>query len=461
MQHRLEELIAEQYRIIDFLGVGLGGETYKALDLKNEHLVALKVLSLKQTANWKILELFEREANILSQLKHTGIPNYLNYFQIDDTHEKRWYLIQQFISGQSLNTLVDDGRRTTEEEIVNITAQILEILIYLHNLKPPVIHRDIKPQNIIRQSNGKIYLVDFGAVNDIYRQTLIGSSTVVGTYGYMAPEQFRGQAVPSTDLYGLGATLLYLLTHSSPAEFPQNKLKIDFRSSLNVSEQLGNWLEIMLEPVVEDRFESASQALAVLKGDKRINSWQKSPLRKPPHSKITVAKTRNQISFIIPHNKGEPGDLNNRLIIFYISLFIAALMTSPLSTSGELPFANEVAIRIVLAIPLCSLVFYFLFNYLFSTFGYTKVKIDKDNFYLVYGLFGFEHKINRKTINITEVKTNCELIANNKYSVPLVIAKCLIVEGTKCNKFGRYIKRIEKEWLIKEINYFLDTLASE
>ncbi len=458
MQHQLKEIIVEQYQIIDCLGSGLSGETYKAVDLKNKHLVVLKVLSLQQASNWKVLELFEREASILSQLQHPSIPNYLNYFQIDNTQEKRWYLVQQFIPGKSLSDLVDDGWRTTEAEIINLATQILEILIYLHNFQPPVIHRDIKPQNIIRQSDGKIYLVDFGAVTDLYRQTLIGRSTVVGTYGYMPPEQFRGQAVPSTDLYGLGATLLYLLTYSPPAEFPQKKLKIDFRSSINVSDLLGDWLEIILEPAIEDRFESASQALAVLTGEKKINSWQNSALRQPPHSEISMSKTRNKISFIIPHNKGEPGDLNNRLILFYISLFLAALIFSPLSISGELSFANEMIIRIVLIIPLCSAMMYFLFNYLFSTFGYTELGIDKDEFFLIYGLFGFKRKIYRKTDNITEVKTTYDLIANTRNRIPLAITKCLIVEGTKYNKFGRYIKRVEKEWLIKEINKFLDQL---
>ena len=395
MKYQLEEVIAEQYRIVDYLGEGLGGTTYKALDLKSNNCVVLKVLSFKQTKNWKELELFEREAKVLAQLKHPGIPNYVNYFQIDSIDEKCWYLVRKFISGQPLNTLVDDGWRTTEAEVVDIATQILGILVYLHDLKPPVIHRDIKPQNIIRQSDGKIYLVDFGAVTDIYRQT-VGSSTVVGTYGYMSPEQFRGRAVPSTDLYDLGATLLYLLTHSSPAEFPQKKLKIDFRASINVAEQIGDWLEVMLEPIVEERFESASEALAVLRGEKKIGSWQSSFLRKPSYSKIAVFKTKNQINFTIPHNKGEPGDLNNRLIIFYITLLLAVLMSPSSATPSGLTFTNETVIRVVLAIPLCIAGFYFLFNYLFSTFGYTKLEINKNIFSLVYGLFGFEHKAQGK-----------------------------------------------------------------
>ena len=195
------------------------------------------------------------------------------------------------------------------------------------------------------------------------------------------------------------------------------------------------------------------------KGVRNLNSWQNYSLRQPPHSNISMFKTEEKISFIIPHNKGEPGDLNNRLILFYISLFIAALICSPISTSGELSFANQMIIRIVLAIPLGSAMLYFLFSYLFSTFGYTQFNMDKGKFFLIYSLFGFQRKICRKTKNITEVNTTYDLIANTRSRIPLAITKCSIVEGTKCNKFGRYVKRVEKKWLIEEINSFLAQLS--
>ena len=100
MLHNIEELIIDRYKIIDFLGEGMSGETYKALDLQSNDYVALKVLSLQQMSNWKVMELFEREAKILAQIEHPSIPAYLNYFQIDYPQEKRWYLIQKLVLGK-------------------------------------------------------------------------------------------------------------------------------------------------------------------------------------------------------------------------------------------------------------------------------------------------------------------------------------------------------------------------
>lgn len=265
--HQAEEIINQRYRILRKLGQGKIGITYTAVDLESGEQVALKVLSLRRMNDWKKMELFEREAQILSQLNHSAIPRYLDYFQVDTNSDRSFYIAQQLAPGKSLATLVENGWCPNEGEVKQIAIQILEILIYLHSLTPPVIHRDIKPENIIFTSDRKrLFLVDFGAVADTYHNTVTGGSTVVGTFGYMAPEQFRGQAFPSTDLYGLGTTLLFLLTGKSPSDLPQRKLKIDFRSYVNISKDFANWLEQMLEPVSADRFPSAEVALATLLG---------------------------------------------------------------------------------------------------------------------------------------------------------------------------------------------------
>ncbi len=262
--HQPNDIIAQRYRIVALLGKGGMGITYEAEDLINYQRVALKVVSLREAKDWKILELFEREARIIANLNHPQIPKYLNYFYIDTEQDRRFYLIRELVSGNSLATWVEQGWHPTELQVKQVAIQILEILSYLNQLNPPIIHRDIKPENVILQPDGKIFLVDFGAVKDIYRNTMSFSGTFVGTIEYIPPEQLKGKANCTSDLYSLGGTLLYLLTHRLPDELPQKRMKIDFRSCVEISSEFADWLEVILQPMWEDRFKSAREALNVL-----------------------------------------------------------------------------------------------------------------------------------------------------------------------------------------------------
>jgi len=278
--HKIGDVIRDRYRILEVLGQGGNGITYAAEDLQQKTKVAIKVLSLRHMNDWKQIELFEREAKVLSQLDHPAIPKYFDYFTIDTEEDRAFYIVQELAQGQNLAKLVDGGWRTNEKGVRKIAEQVLNILIYLHSLNPPVIHRDIKPHNLIYDNDGKVSLVDFGAVQDTYRSTMARGSTVIGTFGYMAPEQFRGQAVPATDLFSLGATILFILTHRSPSELPQERLRYDFRSKIQVSEQFADWLQKMVEPEIETRFAAASESLAALQKKQivwfpqRRLSWQ-------------------------------------------------------------------------------------------------------------------------------------------------------------------------------------------
>jgi len=454
--HPSGDIVAERYKILDPLGEGSSGVTYKAQDLQTDRSVALKVLSLRHLKDWKILELFEREARVLSQLEHPAIPQYLNSFQTDGTEERRFYLVQQLASGQSLAELIESGWRAAEEEVREIAAQVLEILIYLHGFSPPVIHRDLKPQNILCDGDGRIALVDFGTVTDSYRQTLIGSSTIVGTYGYMAPEQFRGQASPATDLYGLGATILFLLSHRSPVDFPERQLKIDFRSEVEISKPFANWLERMLEPVAEDRFESAAQALAVLKGEQEIPA---SP-RQPAHSHVVLTKTRERIAIAIPHRR--KGLIYDSSSLFSgIALFVVAtcVMLAPTASTDTLSGSANFAIRTFCAVPLSGIGLYYLGQYLFSIFGLTKLEIDRHNFCLQWCLFVLKRRVLGKTDDIDQVKSDCTLTVGDEMSLSAsTMSKCKIVEGTRQHYFGGYLTEVEQEWLIDEISTFLRKL---
>ncbi|OZH52808.1 hypothetical protein AFK68_21985, partial [Hydrocoleum sp. CS-953] len=316
--HQANDIIAQRYRIVTSLGKGGMGITYEAEDLKNYQRVALKVVSLQEAKDWKILELFEREARVIANLNHPQIPKYLNYFYIDTKPDRRFYLIRELVSGNSLATWVEKGWHPTEVQIKQVAIQVLEILSYLHQLNPPIIHRDIKPENIILQPDGRIFLVDFGAVQDIYRNTMSLSGTFVGTIGYMPPEQIQGRAYCASDLYSLGGTLLYLLTHHSPDKLPQKRMKINFRSCVEISPKFADWLEVILEPMWEDRFKSAKEALNVLCSKSEIvyndYSLVESTHQKPEGSEVTLKKTSRSLIINIPSG-------SSTLIKFHVAIF--------------------------------------------------------------------------------------------------------------------------------------------
>ncbi|MEZ0368659.1 MAG: serine/threonine protein kinase, partial [Candidatus Sericytochromatia bacterium] len=166
--------------------------------------------------------------------------------------------------GQTLKEAVEAGKRFDENEMVTIAEDLLDVLDYLHHFSPPVIHRDIKPGNVILDPQGQAHLVDFGAVTDTLLHQEGGGSTIVGTFGYMPPEQLDGRAVPGSDLFGLGATLIFALSGLDPALIEKENLSLNFRPYVQVSEGLAQWLEKMTHPDWKQRFQSAQEAREAL-----------------------------------------------------------------------------------------------------------------------------------------------------------------------------------------------------
>jgi len=258
-------LIAARYRVVRVLGEGSYAVTYEAEDLERGDRVAVKELRVALIDRWSAVQRFEREARVLAALEHPRIPAYRDFIAPEDDGEAEgaFVLVQALAHGDPLDRRVRDGPRLDEGEATAIAAQVLEILTYLHALTPPVIHRDIKPENLVIDAEGDVVLVDFGAVRDgLAASGSFGS--VVGTFGYMAPEQFQGYAVPSSDLYGLGATLVHLMSGRSPADLPHHRLRLEIRPYIDASPGFVAWLERLLAPAAEDRSPSARDALAAL-----------------------------------------------------------------------------------------------------------------------------------------------------------------------------------------------------
>ncbi|BAY17569.1 serine/threonine protein kinase [Nostoc sp. HK-01] len=266
---QIEQILHHRYQIQRQLGNNGIRQTWLAKDLQaadgEESLVVVKLLAFGGTVQWDDLKLFEREAQVLKQLKHPRIPQYIDYFCVDD-HTLWFGLVQEYIPGESLKEKLAVGKHCTEKHARKIATEVLKILIYLHELNPGVLHRDIKPSNLIWGEDNQVYLVDFGAVQDKAAKEGV-TFTVVGTYGYAPMEQFGGRAVPASDLYALGASLIHLLTGVPPGDLPQQDLRIQFADRVNASSSFVRWLQKMTEPAPEQRFSNARQALDTLKSN--------------------------------------------------------------------------------------------------------------------------------------------------------------------------------------------------
>lgn len=267
-----EQVLQGRYKLKQKLGQNSGRQTWLATDIETEEkeLVVVKLLAFGGEVQWDDLKLFEREAQVLKQLNHSQIPQYRDYFCMDE--RSLWFVIvQEYIPGDSLKELLNSGKKYTETEVRKIASDVLKVLIYLHELSPTVLHRDIKPSNLIWGKDGKIYLVDFGAVQD--KAAKEGATfTIVGTYGYAPMEQFGGRAVPGSDLYSLGATLIHLLTGTAPADLPSRNLRIQFEQQVSISSPTISWIQKLTEPAPEERFSSAKSALKALKEGTLINT---------------------------------------------------------------------------------------------------------------------------------------------------------------------------------------------
>ncbi len=254
-----ESLHQERYVVTGVLGEGSQGSTLEAVDKAVGRIVAIKRFRIRGARSWKDVELAEREARVLSSICHPALPTYVEHFEENGC----LYLVMDKIEGVKVSELRQRGSALSQTDVMRFLHDAADALAYLHGRAPPVIHRDIKPGNVIRRTDGSFALVDFGAVRDSLRPE--GGSTVVGTFGYMAPEQLQGRALPATDVYAVGATALAMLTGREPEDLPHRGLAVDVSASLagTVDVDLVRALSAMLAPDPDQR---ASDLRVVLAG---------------------------------------------------------------------------------------------------------------------------------------------------------------------------------------------------
>lgn len=238
-----------RFAIEGVLGEGAQGTTFVGTDLKTGARIAVKVFDLGRAKDWKAQELFDREVQTLKNVEHPGIPKLLDVIHDEETGARA--LVRTLIPGESLAQAIKRDGPLTEAALWSILVDVADVLGALHTRSSPIVHRDIKPQNLIRRPDGKVCLVDFGGVGRM-RET--AGSTVVGTFGYMAPEQLYGAQTPATDMYALGATLLALATGREPEDLPRDGLSLDVdRAAPRLSERMRGLLKRLTAPDPKDR----------------------------------------------------------------------------------------------------------------------------------------------------------------------------------------------------------------
>jgi eukaryotic-like serine/threonine-protein kinase len=297
-----------RYQILKYLGEGTFGVTFVAEDMqrpKNPQCVVkqFKPKAIDPYTLGEARRLFQQEAEILETLgKHDQIPSLLAHF--DENQE--FYLVQEFIEGHDLSAELPKGKQLSEAYVTEILEHILEVLAFVHQHK--IIHRDIKPSNIRRRKDGKIVLIDFGAVKQITTQVVNAEgqtsfSVAIGTPGYMPTEQRSSNPQFSSDVYAVGMIGIQALTGIPPENFPKDPetCEIIWRNYAQVSQELADILDKMVCYDFRQRYHSAALVLEALEaiaplGTKVQNQTGALPvLEAPPPSGIEI---HNQVTVI-------------------------------------------------------------------------------------------------------------------------------------------------------------------
>ncbi len=256
-----------RYEIVRRIGGGGMGAVYYAKDRNlGDAPRAVKEMvqsQLDESSHEKAINDFKRESMLLASLEHSSIPTIYDYFFDEDA--SRFYLVMKYISGGDFLARLRNapGGRIDELTVADWGMQVADVLDYLHNRRPPIIYRDLKPANLMIDGNtGRVMLIDFGIARWVAPQEK--GVTAVGTMGYAPPELFSGKVEPRSDVYSLGATMFHLITGSDPQDNPLlifdfNKFPRPRQINPGLSNEMERILMRAVEYTPETRFRSAAE----------------------------------------------------------------------------------------------------------------------------------------------------------------------------------------------------------
>ena len=237
-----------RYRYIRPLGQGSAGQSYLAEDSITQTKVVIKRFFHESSAS------SVREVSFLQQLSHPAIPTYIDSFVEEVDMVPRFHLVTEYVDANTISSQIVDPW--------SLATQVLTILQYLHSQQPPVIHRDIKPNNLLWTTSGDVLLIDFGSAI-LSEHKSYGHTMLAGTLGYQAPEQIHGEPVPVSDLYSLGAVLVEIISRKSAFSMLVGQT-LAWEDHIDIPPIAILWLRKLLHSNPNERFENAQEALHAL-----------------------------------------------------------------------------------------------------------------------------------------------------------------------------------------------------
>ncbi|MGN1134173.1 MAG: serine/threonine protein kinase [Oscillospiraceae bacterium] len=212
------QIIDGKYKILNVIGKGGMSVVYLAMNEKANKQWAIKEVRKDGKQDFDVIKQgLVAEIDILKKLNHPNLPSIIDVIDGDGT----FLLVMDYIEGNPLSKKLEEEGAQDQDDVIEWSKQLCDVLNYLHTRTPPIIYRDMKPSNVMLKPDGKVTLIDFGTARE-FKSTSVADTTCLGTRGYAAPEQFggHGQTDARTDIYCLGATMYHLITGQDPSAYP-------------------------------------------------------------------------------------------------------------------------------------------------------------------------------------------------------------------------------------------------
>ncbi len=453
-------IIDNHYKITALLTEDNQNICYEAIDLHDNKLVHLKAFFLANVEDKYLIKSLQQEVEYLKKLEHPKIPKYIDCFQGKTKQDQnKFYVVQELPVGETLQKRIQKKWHPKQEEIQKIAIQLLRIIADLQVFTPAIVHGNIKPENIIIDSENKLYLINFAILRKISKEELNNAKF----YTYSQVEKEKNTGVLSTDLYSLGQTLLFLLTGETDLHLLQSQEKKKWYQDIRIATNFAQWLEKMLEKDERKKFKSAREALDILRQNTVLVS--NKPI-KPDKTKVLIDKKDNKLVIKIPPVFFKTKEsfilsiLPFLLIILrlIVLIFILISMGTLLKNSSTFNFADDwpkIKNFLFLLLEYCFfelMINLLIRNFLFAGIFKTSLEITPQYWGIKQKiLFWKFKKIKRKTKDIVSIKVKKFKFFWSKEELTFLNFGLLKDQ----EKFGLFLSKIENEWILAEIKYFL------